>query len=146
MTRQTRNRLCIWVIALGLLNILVYTVAYARLGGDAGNGYIGREDGQRAYYLAGGFIRGSKGDYVPVSRSVWIYSYIHSITMWPTQAAMLLCLLVLARPHILATMREGSIMRGPLFVTLCGVVILLIWGTLTVGFTIAFVGELLRYG
>jgi hypothetical protein len=145
MTRRTRNRICIWVIFLGLLNFVAYTLVYAELGGDARNGYIGRSpEGDREYYVGGHFIRGSEGQFSPVPAWVWIYSYIHSISIWPTEAAVLVCLLILARPHIIATMREGGLMRGSTFIAVCSTIVILLASALTVWFAIRFVIELVE--
>src|SRR5437773_1149276 len=95
LQRRTRNRICIWLILGGLLNFLGYTIVYAELGGDAKNGGYGRfidEDGrqQLGYYIRGHFIRGQGGQSKGVAPWVWIYSYLHSISLWPTQAAMVI--------------------------------------------------------
>lgn len=143
MERRKRNRICIWIILLGLFNFAAYTIVYAELGGDARNGYIGSgPNGERTYYVAGHFIHGTQGEYAPVAPWVWVYSYVHSITLWPTQAAILICLLVLARPHIIATMKESSIMQGQTFVAACATTILLLSGALTAWFLIGFIREL----
>jgi hypothetical protein len=143
MERRKRNRICIWIILLGLFNFAGYTIVYAELGGDARNGYIASgPNGERTYYVAGHFIHGTQGEYAPVAPWVWVYSYVHSITLWPTQAAILICLLVLARPHIIATMKESSIMQGQTFVAVCATTILLLSGALTAWFLIGFIREL----
>jgi len=142
MDRRTRNRICIWVIFLGLLNFVAYTILYAQLGGDAINGYIGTHpDGQRAYYVSGHFIRGPAGNSREVAPWVWVYSYIHSISIWASEAAVLICLLILARPHIIATMKERDIMQGPTFVVVCFTLIVLTGSAMTIWFTIGFVSE-----
>ena len=98
MPRRQRNKLLIGVIGLGLLNFLAYTIIYAILGGDAKNGWI--VDGQ--CFVRGHFLRlGSEGQAVQVTMAVWIYSYLHSISIWPTIGAVLCCMLTLARPHII---------------------------------------------
>jgi len=143
MDRRKRNRLCIWVIFLGLLNFVAYAVLYAQIGGDARNGYIGAgPDGERVYYVAGHFIHGRQGRFEQVAGWVWIYSYVHSISLWPTEAAVLLCLLILARPHIIATMKENGVMQGSTFVAVCATTVVLLTGTITVWFTLRFITEL----
>ncbi len=103
----------IWIIALGLLNILLFIILYAIIGGDAPNGKI--EAGN--YYVRGHFLRhGPQGHSTPVSAAVWIYSYLHSITLFPTMGAVLCSMLLLARPHIIATMREENLSHGQYFV------------------------------
>lgn len=120
MKRNTRNKILIWVIVLGLVNFAVYTAFYWYLQGDARNGFI--EKGE--YFLRGHFIRLREGRVsAPVSRATWIYSYIHSISIWPTIGAVLLSMLWLARPHIIATMKTDSLVSGKNFVNLCGAIV-----------------------
>lgn len=123
MNRTTRNKVLIWVIILGLANFAVYTFFYWYLQGDARNGFI--EDGQ--YYLRGHFIRLPDGRAsAAVSRACWIYSFVHSITIWPTIGAVLISMLWLARPHIIATMRSDSIFSGKAFVNLCALIVVVV--------------------
>jgi len=137
-----------WVIFLGLLNFVAYTIFYAQLGGDARNGYIGvGEGGHREYYVGGHFIHGSTLDerhFRQVAPWVWIYSYVHSISIWPSEAAVLICLLILARPHIIATMKERDIIQGSTFVAVCSTIIILMASAMTIWFTIRFVSEVWR--
>jgi len=137
MDRRTRNRVCIWVITLGVANFVAYTVSYWYVGGDAHNGEI--RDG--VYYVRGHFLHGAAGAEQPVSRGLWIYSYIHSISIWPSIALVLISNMILARPHIIATMKDGMI-SGPTFVTV--VITLLTFLTLvaTLVFTLQFINEL----
>ncbi|HOW17562.1 MAG TPA: hypothetical protein PLC79_00885 [Phycisphaerae bacterium] len=147
MDRRTRNRICIWVIFLGLVNFAAYAILYAELGGDASNGYIGTDpDGGRAYYVAGHFIHGREGRYSRVAPWVWIYSYVHSITIWPTEAAVLVCLLILGRPHIIATMKEDGLMQGSTFVAVCSTIVILLASALTIWFVIRFISQLTAAG
>ena len=120
LPRRRRNKICIAIIALGAVNFLVYTVSYAALGGDAHNGYRRPANPTRgssaAYFVRGHFLRSLTGQEREVSKIVWIYSYIHSISVLVTSAAMIISMLLLARPHIIATMRDGWV-SGPTFVT-----------------------------
>jgi hypothetical protein len=84
--RRKRNKLCIWLIFLGVINVTAYTAVYACIGGDAINGYIS-ETGE--YVLRGHFIRGTRGGEAPCSRGVWFYSYFHSLSIIPTCVAMM---------------------------------------------------------
>ena len=148
MLRRTRNRLCIWVIVGGLSNFLAYTIVYAGLGGDAKNGEKGsvinaRGEADEVFYIRGHFIHGSGGRSREVSRAVWIYSYLHSISVWPTHGAMIISMLILARPHIIATMRESNWIRGPTFITVCITLTALACSVLTLWFSIHFVQDLL---
>lgn len=120
MKRTTRNKILIWVIVLGLVNFAVYTAFYWYLQGDARNGFI--EQGE--YFLRGHFIRMREGRVsAPVSRATWIYSFVHSISIWPTIGAVLLSMLWLARPHIIATMKTDSLISGKVFVNLCAAIV-----------------------
>ncbi len=144
LQRRTRNQICIWLIFGGLINLLVYTVIYAQLGGDAKNGGHGpylNERGERVdgYYLRGHFIHGSAGQSKRVSKGIWIYSYLHSISLWPTQAAMIISMLILAQPHIIATMREGSWIRGPTFITIVMTLTAVLYSAMTAWFIMQFV-------
>lgn len=141
-----RNRICLRIIFIGLLNFLLYTVAYAALGGDAHNGdrrKITAPDGTTrfAYLVRGHFIRDPAGQEREVNGWVWIYSYLHSISVFITSAAMLLSMLVLARPHIIATMRGGWF-SGPTFVVIFGTVVVLITSCAVIVFAWDFVAQL----
>ena len=139
MPRRTRNKILIAIIGAGLLNFLAYTIIYAMIGGDAKNGGI--NEGQ--CFLRGHFLRlGIEGHVTQVSRPVWIYSYVHSISIWPTIGAVLCCMLLLARPHIIATMQEDSLIRGQSFVTAAMTIIIIITGTSMIYFVTGFVQAL----
>lgn len=149
MQRRTRNRICIWVIFVGLLNFLAYTIVYAELGGDAKNGghgpYIDHVTGEKAegFYIQGHFIRGPGGGKAKgVSKGIWIYSYLHSISLWPTQGAIIICALILARPHIIATLAESNVIRGPTFITVVMTLVAVLCTVLTVWFTSQFFVDL----
>ncbi len=139
MNRIARNRALIWIIVLGLTNFVSYTVMYWYLQGDAPNGAV--IDGQ--YHLRGHFIRERSGRLSePVSRATWIYSFVHSITIWPTVAVVLVAMFILARPHIIATMKSDAPIRGPTFITICITVIVLVTGASTLYFVLDFVHAL----
>lgn len=121
MERRTRNRICLWIIALGLANLTAYTVVYGLIGGDAINGGI--EEGR--YYLRGHFLRGLQGERTEVSQATWLYSGVHSLTIPLTGAGILLALFILARPHIIATLSAGLV-RGPLYITVCMAIVAVI--------------------
>lgn len=148
LPRRRRNQICIAVIALGLANYLVYTLTYAALGGDAHNGR--RQAAQRpdggtdyVYLVRGHHARDLAGRETEVSRAAWIYSYVHSITVPLTSGALIISMLVLARPHILATMR-GGLISGEAFVRVFGTLVVLITGATALLFTWHFVAELSR--
>lgn len=143
-----RNRICMRIIYVGLLNFLLYTIFYAVLGGDAHNGErrrIERPDGSTdvAYFVRGHFIRDLAGMEREVSGTVWVYSYLHSISVFVTSAAMIISMLVLARPHILATMRDGWI-SGQTFVTAFGTIVIAIATLAVVLFAWDFAAQLAR--
>ncbi len=86
-----------------------------------------RENGKHAteYYVRGHFIHTLSGRERLVSRGAWIYSYVHSISVPLTSGAMIISMLVLARPHILATMR-GGLVGGQTFVVAFGTIVSLV--------------------
>lgn len=133
MDRRTRNRLCIWLIILGLSNFIAYAVVYAIIGGDAPNGYI--RDG--LYYVRGHFVHRTIGYEQDVPKWVWVYSYLHSISIWPSIAAVLLAMLVLARPHMLATYQNG-VMKGTTLVTVLATLIVFVTGVIMLWFVVDF--------
>lgn len=142
MDRRTRNRICIWLILLGLANFLLYAVIYAVIGGDAPNGYIKHaEDGSATYYVRGHFVHRQIGYEQDVPRWVWFYSYAHSISIWPSIATVLLAMLMLARPHIMATYKRGP-MIGQTVVTVVATVIVLVTSAVMVLFIFDFIRQL----
>ena len=137
MDRRRRNRICVWLIIFGLGNFLIYAVVYAIIGGDAPNGDI--QDG--VYHIRGHFVHRTVGFEQEVPRWVWIYSYLHSISIWPSIAAVLLAMLILARPHIIATYERG-IMRGTTLVTIMATVIVFVTSIIMLAFIVDFVRAL----
>ncbi len=125
MKRATRNKLLVWIIFVGLLNFGVYTFFYWYFQGDARNGFLRVENGQVHYYLRGHFIHTPDGRAsAPVSRAVWIYSFVHSISIWPTIAAVLVSMFILARPHIIATIKSDSLIAGRTLVNACMAIVI----------------------
>ena len=146
MPRRRRNKICIGIIAIGALNFLVYTVVYAALGGDAHNGEVRlveqADGGARVVYcVRGHFIHTLDGQEAEVSRRVWVYSYLHSMSVFVTSAAMIISMLILARPHILATMRDGWV-SGRTFVTAFGTIVILVTSAAIFVFAWDFVRQL----
>jgi hypothetical protein len=140
MDRRKRNRLCVWLILLGLSNFIVYATVYAIVGGDAQNGGI--RDG--VCYVRGHHIHRLYGYEQDVPRWVWIYSYVHSISIWPSIAVVLLAMLMLARPHIMATYQQG-IVQGATLVTVMATVIIFVTSIIMVWFIVGFVTTLLSH-
>src|SRR5262245_32413191 len=141
-----RNRICLRIIMIGLLNFLLYTVCYAALGGDAHHGGIRSvvaADGttREAYFVRGHFIRDPAGKEREVHGWLWIYSYLHSMSVFATSAAMLISMLVLARPHIIATMRGGWI-SGQAFIIVFGTIFVLVTSAAIFIFAWDFVDQL----
>ena len=118
-----RTKICIWIIILGLANFLAYTVVYMSVGGDAMNGYIRAETTDDLtvlhYYLV------AKGEPIEVSRGVWIYSAVHSISIWITMGAVLLSMLTLAKDRIVSSM-HSTIVRGRAMITILATIITMI--------------------
>ncbi len=138
MDRRKRIRLCVWLITLGLGNFLIYAIVYATIGGDATNGGI-RDDG--SCYVRGHHVHRISGYETDVPKWVWVYSYVHSISIWPSIAVVLLAMLTLARPHIMATYQQGLI-RGSTLVTVMSTVIVFVTAVIMIWFAVAFVREL----
>ena len=137
MDRKTR--ICIWIIVLGLANFLVYTVVYVSLGGDAMNGMArldtSTDPPQARYYLE------QRGRPTEVSRGVWIYSAIHSVSIWVTVGAVLLAMLTLAKERIVSSMRS-SIIRGRTLITILATIVTMISVLVTVWFLIHMIRQL----
>ncbi|MCK4276663.1 MAG: hypothetical protein KAX78_09120 [Phycisphaerae bacterium] len=127
MNRQTK--ICIWVILLGLANFLVYVVLYAYINGEAVNGSVEIIDGQTHYFM-------NKGE--EVTRGVFIYSGIHSISIWVTVAAVMLAMLTLAKENIVSSMRS-AIVRGRTFFTILATIITLTTAVITILFILQFI-------
>lgn len=145
MPTRRRNRICLQIILIGGLNFAAFTVAYAIIGGDAPNGHseiVETPDGpQVTYYVRGHFLRTLDGKERQVSRGLWIYSYLHSITLPLTSGAMIVSMLLLARPHILATMRVGRV-SGPRFILATAVTVVTFSVLVAALFSWSFVTEL----
>ncbi len=138
MERRKRTRLCVWLIILGLANFLAYATVYAIIGGDAQNGGI-REDG--TCFVRGHHIHRVLGYEQDVPRWVWLYSYMHSISIWPSIAIVLLAMLTIARPHIMATYQQGFI-QGATVVTAMTTVIVFVTSIIMIWFIVGFVSTL----
>ncbi len=137
MDRKTR--ICIWVIVIGLGNFLAYTVVYVSVGGDAMNGEI-RLDAS-AHPAAPRYYLGEKGQPTEVSRGVWIYSAVHSISIWITVGAVLLAMLTLAKERIVSSMRS-SIIRGRTLITILATIVTMISVLVTAWFLIHMITQL----
>ena len=127
-----RTRICIWVILLGLSNFLAYSLIYMFIGGEAVNGHVERVGDELRYYLQSG---------ERVSRGVFIYSGIHSTSIWLTVAAIMLAMLTLAKERIVSSM-ASSIVRGRTFITILATIITLVTVVITIWFLLHFLSRL----
>jgi len=129
-----RTRICIWIIIVGLANFLAYSILYMFIGGEAVHGSLKHvAPGQVAC-----FLRGPGGQDVAVSPAVYIYSGIHSISIWVTVAAVMLAMLTLAKERIASSMRS-TIVRGRTFITILATIITLVSLVVTIWFILQFV-------
>ncbi len=142
MDRRTRNRMCIWLMTIGVLNLTVYTALYAYIGGDAINGHISGQGQARHYFVKGHFLHGLVGGESECSAGVWVYSYLHSLSIIPTCVAILVPLMILARPHIIATMKEGSWMQGATAMTVSMTILIALAVMWTLWIGLSFIREI----
>ncbi|MFP4354331.1 MAG: hypothetical protein ACLFUJ_04335 [Phycisphaerae bacterium] len=126
------TRICIWVILLGLANFLAYTLIYMFIGGEAVHGHVDQVGDQLHYYLQSG---------KQVSRGVYIYSGIHSTSIWLTVAAIMLAMLTLAKERIVSSM-ASSIVRGRTLITILATIITLVTVLITIYFIMTFLDRL----
>ena len=105
---RRRTRICIWIILLGLGNFLAYVILYWFFWGEAVHGRVEIHDGTMLYFLQ---------SRQPVSRGVFIYSGVHSISIAPTVGAIMLAMLTLAKERITSSMRS-TIVRGRTMITI----------------------------
>ena len=132
MDRKTR--ICIWIILGGLGNFLAYVILYWFFWGEAVNGHV-EADGDRVRY----FLQSGR----EVSRGVFLYSGVHSISIAPTVGAIMLAMLTLAKERVVSSMRR-TIVRGRTLMTILATTISLIVGVWTVWFLLQFLRHLLR--
>lgn len=128
-----RTKICIWVILIGIGNFFAYTVGYTILGGEAVRGkvYYVEPDDQHRYYLDSG---------KEVSGDEFLYSGLHSISIWLTVAAIMMAMLTLAKDRIVDSMHE-AVVRGR---TLCTVLAVAI-GFCTAGLMFQFIREFVQH-
>lgn len=129
-----RTKICLWIILLGLLNFLAYTVLYVFINGEAVNGWVTVRDGHRHYFLQSG---------TQVSRDVFLYSGIHSISIWITVAAVMLAMLTLAKDRIVSSMHR-AVVRGRTFITILATIITFTTAVATVYFVLSFARTLAK--
>lgn len=126
-----RTKICIWIIIIGMVNFLAYTISYSIVGGESVRGQIEKIENSNGvefkYYLDSG---------MEVPRGEFIYMGIHSISIWITVGAIMLSMLTLAKDRISDSMRD-AMMRGRTFCTVLAVVI----GICTAGLALQFVRQ-----
>jgi hypothetical protein len=133
-----RTRICIRVIVIGLLNFLAYTVVYMLIGGEAVNGPVEyAADGDIVYSLKCWLQREPK----EVDKWIFIYSAIHSFSIWPTAGAVMLAMLTLAKERIVSAM-HSTIVRGRTFITILATILIVIISLATIMFAIKFVDKM----
>jgi ABC-type multidrug transport system permease subunit len=125
-----RTKVCIWIIILGLTNFFIYALLYLFINGEAVNGH--RDPLSGAYLLQSG---------ERVSKAVFIYSGIHSISVWATVAAVMLAMLTLAKDRIVSSMRS-TIVRGRTLITILATIITFTSVVLTIWFILQFAKHL----
>jgi len=127
-----RTRICIVIILIGLANFLAYVILYSIFWGEAINGFVETDGQQLKYYLQ------SREE---VSRGVFIYSGLHSISIWLTVGAVMLAMLTLAKERIASSMRS-AIIRGRTFITILAAVIAVAVIVITILFSLHFFQKL----
>ncbi len=130
MDRRTKT--CMWIIIAGLANFLAYVILYWFFWGEAVNGWVEQHPDGLRYFLQ------SKEE---VSRRVFIYSGIHSISIAPTVGAIMLAMLTLARDRVVSAMRS-TVVRGRTMITILATVITMIVLVWTVWFILQFSSRL----
>ena len=128
-----RTKICIWVILLGLANFLAYIILYAYFWGEAINGSVMIIGEETRYFLSPTTQEFGR----EVSRGVFIYSGIHSISIIPTVGAIMLAMLTLAKQNLISAMRS-TIVRGRTFITVFATIVTLIVIVLTIWFIFRF--------
>jgi hypothetical protein len=123
-----RTRICIWVIFAGLANFLAYVILYWFFWGEAVNGRVVQHGEALRYFLQSG---------EEVSRGVFIYSGIHSISIAPTVGAIMLAMLTLAKDRVTSSMRR-TVVRGRTLITILATIITLIVVVWTIWFILQF--------
>jgi heme/copper-type cytochrome/quinol oxidase subunit 2 len=132
-----RTRICIRVIVIGLLNFLAYTVVYLLIGGEAVNGWVREAADGGVTYLLKSWSQSEE----EVRKGTFIYSAIHSISIWPTAGAVMLAMLTLAKERIVSAM-HSTIVRGRTFITILATILIVIISLATIMFAIKFVDKM----
>lgn len=123
-----RTRICILLILLGLANFMGYVILYWFFWGEAVNGYVQTDGESYRYFLQSGR---------EVSKTVFIYSGIHSVSIAPTVGMIMLAMLTLAKERVISSMRS-TIVRGRTMITILATIITMIVVIWTVWFILQF--------
>jgi hypothetical protein len=137
-----RTRICLAIILLGLVNYVAFVVGYVFIGGDAMNGKVQPDVAATSHWH---YLVGRDGDLYEVGRGTWIYSAVHSISIWPTMGAVLLAMLTLAKDRIVSAM-HSTVMRGRTFMTIVATLIAFIVAIMTVWFVLHAIRQLTSPG
>ncbi len=130
MHRQTR--ICVWIIMIGLANFIAFVIGYWSLWGEALNGRVEAHGSEVLY-----FLHTDK----PVGLAGFIYSGIHSISIWITVGAVMLAMLTLAKERITSSMRV-TIVRGRTLITILATIITLTVTIVTIVTIVHFIHKL----
>jgi len=128
-----RTKICIWIILIGLGNFLAFSLVYMFIGGEAVSGVI-RDNGRGGHEY---YLKGPSQEDIPVSKGVYIYSGIHSISIWVTVGAVMLAMLILAKERIASSMRS-TIVRGRTLITILATVITMTTAVIAIWFVLQF--------
>jgi hypothetical protein len=123
-----RTKICIWIIFVGLGNFLAYVILYWFFWGEAVNGHVQANGERLRYFLQSG---------QEVSRGVFLYSGVHSISIAPTVGAIMLAMLTLAKDRVVSSMRR-TIVRGRTLITILATLITVIVVVWTIWFILQF--------
>jgi len=129
LRQMKQTRICIWVIMLGLLNFLAYVVGYSYLYGESLHGEVIKDGTELIYKL-----HTDK----EVSFGAFLYSGIHSISVWLTVGAVLLAMLTLAKERIVSS-TSRAILRGRTLITVLATIITVTIVVITAEVTLEFV-------
>ncbi len=132
-----RTKICLWIILIGLANFLAYSLIYMFIGGEAVSGPVHDVGGGQLRYC----LKGPSQQDVPVSRGVYVYSGVHSISIWITVGAVMLAMLTLAKERIVSSMRS-TVVRGRTLITVLATVIALTTGLAAIWFALQFASRL----
>ena len=128
-----KTRVAVLVIFLGLANFMLFTIGYVLVGGEAINGRVRSDADGRVHY----YLKSAAADIMPERpRAVFIYSAMHSISIWPTVGMVMLAMLALAKDRIVSAM-HSTIVRGRTFITILATIIVLA----VILATIVFIGQ-----